>query len=62
MLTLTVADDGLGFTGAAGSGIGLANIRQRLQHLYGDAAALALRTGDTSGVVASITLPLSESA
>jgi signal transduction histidine kinase len=57
VLTLTVADDGIGFAAASGSGIGLANIRERLQHLYGDAAALALRTGDAGGVVASIVLP-----
>lgn len=59
VLTLTVADDGIGFAAASGSGIGLANIRERLRHLYGDAAALALRTGDAGGVVASIVLPLS---
>jgi signal transduction histidine kinase len=59
VLTLTVADDGIGFAPASGSGIGLANIRERLRHLYGDAAALALRTGDAGGVVASIVLPLS---
>jgi signal transduction histidine kinase len=58
VLTLTVADDGIGFAAAAGSGIGLANIRERLKHLYGDDAILALRTGDTGGVVASIALPL----
>jgi len=58
VLTLTVADDGIGFAATSGSGIGLANIRERLRHLYGDAAALALRTGDAGGVVASIVLPL----
>lgn len=58
MLELSVADDGAGFAAAAGSGIGLSNIRERLKHLYGGAATLSLRTGDTGGVVASIVLPL----
>jgi sensor histidine kinase YesM len=58
MLELTVTDDGVGFASAAGSGIGLSNIRERLKHLYGGAAALSLHTGDTGGVVARIMLPL----
>ena len=58
MLELSVADDGAGFAAVAGSGIGLSNIRERLKHLYGGAAVLALRTGETGGVVASIALPL----
>lgn len=59
LLELSVADDGLGFGGAtSGSGIGLTNIRERLKHLYGGAAALSLRAGDSGGVVASIVLPL----
>jgi len=58
MLELSVADDGVGFAAAAGSGIGLSNIRERLMHLYGGAAALALRAGETGGVSASIVLPL----
>jgi LytS/YehU family sensor histidine kinase len=62
VLTVTVADDGVGFAAPSGSGIGLANISARLQHLYGDAAALSLRTGDAGagGVVASIVLPMTE--
>ncbi|HAV36186.1 MAG TPA: sensor histidine kinase [Massilia sp.] len=59
LLELSVADDGLGFGGAtSGSGIGLSNIRERLKHLYGGAAALSLRAGDSGGVMASIVLPL----
>jgi signal transduction histidine kinase len=60
MLELSVADDGVGFGAATtGSGIGLSNIRERLGHLYGGAASMSLRAGDTGGVVASIVLPLS---
>ena len=58
VLELTVADDGVGFAAAHGSGIGLSNIRERLKHLYDDAAALSLRAGDAGGVVASIVLPM----
>ncbi|MFN3789928.1 sensor histidine kinase [Massilia sp.] len=60
MLELSVSDDGVGFCAASGSGIGLSNIRERLKHLYGGAAALALRAREEGGVVASITLPLLE--
>jgi anti-sigma regulatory factor (Ser/Thr protein kinase) len=59
VLALSVADDGIGFgTAASGSGIGLSNIRERLQHLYGGAATLSLREADGGGVVASIMLPI----
>lgn len=60
MLELSVADDGVGFSASSGSGIGLSNIRERLKHLYGGAAALELRALDAGGVVASIVLPLGE--
>ena len=60
MLELSVQDDGVGFSASSGSGIGLSNIRERLKHLYGGAAALHLRAGDDGGVVAGIVLPLRE--
>ena len=43
-LEITVADDGAGF-GASGSGggLGLTNIRERLQQMHGDRAALTLK-------------------
>lgn len=59
LLELTVADNGRGFgEGATGSGIGLANIRERLKHLYEGEASLALRTREEGGVVATIVLPI----
>jgi len=61
-LTLSVADDGVGFAAAGvapvGSGLGLVNVRERLATLYGAAAALTLKARPGGGVVASITLPL----
>lgn len=62
-LVLRVADTGLGLgagpgTGATvGSGVGLANIRERLALLYGDRAALELGPNTPTGTVATLTLP-----
>ena len=58
-LVLAVADDGVGFGGSSsGSGIGLSNIRERLQHLYGGQAALRLTAREHGGLEACIVLPL----
>ena len=46
---------------AAGSGIGLANVRSRMWSLYGTAGALTLEAHRPSGVRASIRLPLAPS-
>ncbi len=54
-LVLTVADDGPGPNGA-GDGMGLANTRERLERLYGD-ATVALES-QHPGAVATITMPL----
>ncbi|MEB0030174.1 histidine kinase [Undibacterium sp. RTI2.1] len=59
-LELSVADNGVGFGGTtSGSGIGLANIQERLQSMYGKHASLTLKAGPEGGVIASIVLPLS---
>lgn len=58
-LVLSVTDDGVGFGGAtSGSGIGLSNIRERLRHLYGSQANLALTAREQGGLEACICLPL----
>jgi anti-sigma regulatory factor (Ser/Thr protein kinase) len=58
-LVLAVADDGVGFGGGvSGSGIGLSNIRERLQHLYQGQAALMLTAREQGGLQASISLPV----
>ena len=59
-LRLTVADDGVGLEeGAAhaGTGTGLANVRSRLQHLYGDNFSLDLRDRPAGGVEAVVVVP-----
>jgi hypothetical protein len=58
-LRLTVADTGLGFGkgNTAGTGVGLANVRERLQLLYGSKAALTIAENQPSGTVVTITVP-----
>lgn len=58
-LQVTVADTGLGFGRAAtaGTGVGLANIRERLQLLYGSKAALTVAENQPSGTIVTITVP-----
>lgn len=58
-LAVSVADTGLGFGKAAtaGTGVGLANIRERLQMLYGAKASVAVTANEPSGTVVTITVP-----
>jgi len=58
-LQVTVADTGLGFGKAAtaGTGVGLANIRERLQLLYGPKASLTVAENQPGGTVVTITVP-----
>ena len=58
-LTVTVSDTGLGFGRAAtgGTGVGLANVRERLQLLYGTKAAVTLAENPGGGTVATIIVP-----
>ena len=59
VLELIVADNGAGFGGAtSGSGIGLANIRERLEATFGERANLRLKALPDGGVAAVIVLPL----
>jgi hypothetical protein len=60
LLHLTVADNGAGLNGDSdlpGFGIGLSNVRARLETHYGRNAALALSEGAGKGAVAEIVLP-----
>ncbi|HOB93025.1 MAG TPA: histidine kinase [Aquabacterium sp.] len=58
-LSVTVADTGLGFGRAAtaGTGVGLANIRERLQLLYGNKASLVIAENPGGGTRATIAVP-----
>jgi hypothetical protein len=58
-LRVVVDDDGAGFgASSGGSGIGLANIRERLQQMHGGRAALCLSAQPEGGVRAVLTLPV----
>ena len=58
-LAVSVADTGLGFGKAAtaGTGTGLANIRDRLKLLYGNRASMTVTANQPSGTVVTLTVP-----
>jgi len=59
-LVLVVADTGAGLkSGLSSGGIGLANIRERMELLYGESATLSLEENEPSGFRARIVLPAS---
>jgi two-component system, LytTR family, sensor kinase len=59
-LELSIEDDGPGLAASNGDGIGLANVRERLRHLYGDGQRLELSRSTLGGVRVSIRLPYRE--
>jgi sensor histidine kinase YesM len=58
-LRVAVADSGMGFGVAqrGGTGVGLANVRERLQALYGSAASLIIDANSDGGTIATIAVP-----
>lgn len=52
ILRIVITDTGEGIAENAGDGVGLTNIRQRLNSLYGEKAKLILKPNDPSGVIA----------
>jgi hypothetical protein len=58
-LAVTVADTGLGFGKAAtaGTGVGLANIRERLQLVYGNKASMVVTENLPTGTLVTLTVP-----
>jgi len=62
-VAITVADDGQGFGAAGGgTGIGLKNVRERLQLVYGPRASLAVVANVPEGVAATLTVPAQQAA
>ena len=67
-LVIEVEDDGVGMGGAqleessswAGMGIGMANVAERLQVLYGDTARMTIDSHEGKGTLIRIRLPLIE--
>jgi two-component system LytT family sensor kinase len=66
VLVIEVEDDGVGIaaaplvvsTGTQGAGIGMANISERLQVLYGDTARMTIDSQEGKGTLVRIRLPL----
>jgi signal transduction histidine kinase len=60
-LQVAVADSGMGFGVAqrGGTGVGLANVRERLQALFGSAARLQIEANSDGGTIATIVVPYS---
>jgi signal transduction histidine kinase len=58
-LRVTVADTGLGFgaAGKPGTGVGLANVRERLAALYSGRASFTVEANSPSGTIATIAVP-----
>lgn len=56
-LEITVSDDGLGFRPGANSGVGLANLRDRLAALHGDRASMSIEDRQP-GTRVRVCLPL----
>jgi signal transduction histidine kinase len=59
-LRLRVADNGKGLSSVGGTGVGLSNIRQRLEGMFGSAAWLEVGAEPDAGFTATIVLPLKE--
>jgi two-component system, LytTR family, sensor kinase len=61
MMVISVSDDGEAMTSSdkGGNGIGLANVRDRLEARYRSAAALQTHAREKGGFIATLTLPLS---
>jgi sensor histidine kinase YesM len=57
-LRVIVEDDGRGMAEPIGRGLGLANIRERLRTLHGEAARLLLESREPRGARAAIEMPL----
>lgn len=57
-LRLMVGDTGAGFGDAPGNGIGLSNIRARLEALYGPTATLEVSQQTEGGVIATLHIPI----
>jgi sensor histidine kinase YesM len=57
-LEIAVTDDGPGAGGAPSSGVGLANTRERLHRLYGDAARLETSAPPGGGFRVTLRIPL----
>jgi signal transduction histidine kinase len=56
-LRVSVADNGAGFSSVGGTGVGLSNIRQRLEAMHGNRAWLEVGAQADGGFISSVTVP-----
>ncbi|MET0857922.1 MAG: ATP-binding protein, partial [Telluria sp.] len=56
-LRVSVADNGAGFSSVGGTGVGLSNIRQRLEAMHGNRAWLEVGARADGGFISSVTVP-----
>lgn len=59
-LRLSVSDNGGGLSSVGGTGVGLSNIRQRLEAMFGSAAWLEVGAQPDAGFTATIVIPFME--
>ena len=57
-LVLSVKDNGPGYAPTSEGGVGLANTRDRLETLFGEAARLDVVNADERGTMATVRFPL----
>ena len=57
LIRIEVLDTGLGFSSFPGSGVGIANVKERIKLLYGEKGRLILEENKPSGVRAIIAVP-----
>ena len=60
LLTIKVADTGLGFSDFDKAGVGIANVRERLTLLFGEKGRLFLEENKPCGVRATMEVPISD--
>ncbi|MEO8104368.1 MAG: ATP-binding protein, partial [Betaproteobacteria bacterium] len=56
-LRICVSDTGLGFSGAMSSGLGLKNVRERIDMLYDGTASLTIEENQPSGTRVILLIP-----
>lgn len=59
-IVVSVRDTGLGFAAAGSGGVGLANVRERLQLAFGPAGRLEVRESTGHGVTVTVRFPFAE--
>ena len=60
-LMITIRDDGEGFSDSNNGGVGLSNVRERMQHLYGSQQLVEIGRGIAGGAEVRLTMPLRKS-